>query len=145
MKWIRVGFEATLKTHLEDEFRSSMRENKVGCGADKVFKYSGQALGVRDKITWNQPTRTWSLNVEEPKHEVEQYCHDNNLTLKVPLAADEYEDFDTLRHKALLDACTAWNELDGSRRHRIKLPDAGVSGPKLKVAQCDESAESTEE
>ena len=44
MKWIRVGFEATLETHLEDEFKSSVPENKVGCGADKVFNYSGQAL-----------------------------------------------------------------------------------------------------
>ena len=87
----------------------------------------------------------WSLNVEEAKHEVEQYCNDNNLILRVPLSAVEYEEFATLQHNALLDACTAWNELDGSRRHRIKLPDAGANGPKLRIAQCDESAESTEE
>ena len=40
--------------------------------------------------------------------------------------------------KALLDACVAWNHLDGSGKYRIKLPDAD-SGLAIQLAhvQCD--------
>ena len=53
-KWIREGFLSLVVQHLEEDHRKTeaMSQPLIACGEDRVFRYSGGALGVRDKICW---------------------------------------------------------------------------------------------
>ena len=70
--------------------------------------------------------------MSKPKHDIADFCLTNPLHLKVSYAivCDEYRN---ARAKALIDTCVAWNGIDGSLKHRIRLPAAG-SGPSIQLA-----------
>jgi len=123
---------------------STASSQLIACGEENVFNYTGQGVGVRDKIFWIPSKRMWALSVKKEKEPIEKYLKDNNLCLKVKASA-EGEEYVKLRHQALLDACVAWNELDNSARYRIKLPEATESCPSLQLAKKDESDVSAEE
>ena len=66
------------------------------------------------------------LKLRKPKHDFVTFCHENSLTLKVSWGLVG-EAFKKAGEKALLHACVAWNGIDGSQKHRIKLPAADTS------------------
>ena len=145
LTWLRAGFQQALVTHFKAEFEAMTASSQlIACGEGNVFNYTGQGVGVRDKIFWIPSKRMWALSVKKEKEPIEKYLKDNNLCLKVKASA-EGEEYVKLRHQALLDACVAWNELDNSARYRIKLPEATESCPSLQLAKKDESDASAEE
>ena len=119
LKWIRKGFQQALDDHFKAELSAgkAMSQPLIACSEEKVFHYSGNALGVRDKICWVPETHGWGLNL---KKETET-SRRKSLCLSVnPTVTGA--DFTTARDKALLNACDVWNALDKSGRFRIKLP-----------------------
>ena len=48
-KWIREGFHSLVLKHLEEDQKTmqAMSQPLIACGEDRVFHYSGRALGVR--------------------------------------------------------------------------------------------------
>ena len=66
--------------------------------------------------------------MQKPQHDIADYCFKNALHLQVSYGIVG-EEFKKARGKALLDACVAWNSIDGSGKHRIKLPAADSSTP----------------
>ena len=48
------------------------------------------------------------------------------------------EEFRLARQKALIDACVAWNAIDGSKKHRICLPAAGTGRTAVQVAKVQQ-------
>ena len=81
---------------------------------------------------WTPESSSWSPKLQKQKHNVADFCLKNSLHLNVSygLVGEEYRN---ARGKALLDACVAWNAIDGSPKHRIRLPAAG-SGPSIQLA-----------
>jgi len=140
--WMRKGLQQALDAHLNAESGVSSADSQlICCGEDKVFKSllaSSEKLGVRDKIRWHSTKRTWVLSVRQNTEAVDVYIKENNLVLKVNMAAVG-EDFDKQRQQALHDACVAWNELDNSARYRIKLPETTEMCPTLKLPYKDDS------
>ena len=130
-KWIREGFHSVVVQHPEEDQKTmqAMSQPMIACGEDRVFHYSGGAFGVRDKIVWEPDTSSWILKVSKPKHDIADFCLPNSLHLKATYAivGDGYKN---ARGKSLVDACVAWNAIDGSQKHRIRLPAAG-SGPSI--------------
>ena len=115
----------------------AMSQPLIACGEEKVFHYSGKALGVRDKIFWSPESSSWTLKLGKAKQNVSDFCRERSLRLDVShgLAGEEFK---KARGKALLDACLAWNHLDGTGKFRIKLPDV-ESCPAIQLShgQCD--------
>ena len=139
LTWIRKGFEQALDAHFKSEFDAVAAHSQlIACGEDNVFNYTGQKLGVRDKIFWVGSKRTWVLSVRKNTEPVDQYLKENNMVLKVNSSAAG-EDFAKQRQQALYDACVAWNELDKSSRYRIKLPEATEMCPTLTLPNKDDS------
>jgi hypothetical protein len=67
---------------------------------------------VRDKVFWNPSLHTWEVNAKKPKGELSKV----GLVVDKHLGADEYEQ---AKVDAYSRAITAWNDLDGSTRHRL--------------------------
>ena len=94
-KWIHEGFHSFVLKHVEEELKTmkAMSQPLIACGEEKVFRYSGSALGVRDKILWAPETCSWNLKLQKPKHNVPDFCLKNPLHLKVSygLVGEEYK------------------------------------------------------
>ena len=77
-------------------------------------------FGVRDTIYWRPERLAWAPKIENPKDDLTAYCFKSGLRLQVShgLVGDEFR---RAREQALLDACVAWNCLDGSGKHRTRL------------------------
>ena len=133
-KWIFKGFQPFVLKHFEEELKAikAIFQPLIERGAEKVFRYSGSALGVRDKIFWSPERMAWTPKLQKPKEELTAYCRKSGLRLQVShgLVGDECR---RAREQALLDACVAWNCLDGSGKHRIRLP-AVDSGTPIQLA-----------
>ena len=138
-KWIREGFHSLVLKPFEEELKTmkAMSLPLIACGEEKLFHHSGRALGVRDKMFWTPEGSSWSLKLQKQKHNVADFCLNNSLHLNVSYGPAG-EEFKKARGKALLDACVAWNHLDGSGKYWIKLLDAD-SSPSIQLAlvQCD--------
>ena len=130
--------------HLGEDRKNTeaMTQPLIACGEDRVFHYSGGALGVRDKICWEPDNSPWFLKVSKPKHCAQDYCVTNSLHLKVSysIVGDEFR---LAREKALIDACVAWNAIDGSKKHRISLLAAGTGPIAIQVAKVQQDIDGT--
>ena len=138
-KWIREGFHSLVVQQLEEDRKNkeAMSQPLIACGQERVFRYSGGALGVRDKIFWEPENSSWFLKVSKPKHSTKDYCVTNSLHLKVSYAIVG-EEFRLTREKTLIDACVAWNAIDGSKKHRISLPAAGTGPTAIQAAKVQQ-------
>ena len=83
------------------------------------------------------------INVEQKDAtcDVRAFCREAGLYLNVSPELKGKE-FDSARNRALLHACRAWNMLDKSGKHRIKLP-AGTDGLKIQM-ECHPDSDSDE-
>ena len=81
--WIRKGFQQALEAHFKSEFEAMTSSSQlVACGEENVFNYTGQGVGVRDKIFWIPSKRTWALSVKKETEPIDKYLKDNNLVLR---------------------------------------------------------------
>ena len=128
-----------LEKHFQVEIAAikAMSRPLIACGEEKVFHYSGKALGVRDKILWVPESISWTLKVGKETQKQSELCRKQPMCLDVSPGLIG-EEFKKARDKALLDACLAWNQLDGTAKFRIKLPDVEeCSAIHLAKDQCD--------
>ena len=119
-KWVREGLQKMLEKHFDEEVakQSAISQPFIACGEEKVFHYSGVALGVRDKIVWKPEERCWSLKMGKEKEDLTDFCCHTSLRLSVDSGiAGDY--FRKARGKALLDTCFAWNHIDGAPKLRM--------------------------
>ena len=70
----------------------------------------------------------------KPKHTEKEYCDKNNLNLRVSQTVAG-KDFKQAMEVALMDACVAWNEIDGSKKHRISLFASGIGPNAIELAK----------
>ena len=115
-----------------------MREN--GSARKEGYKPTSDCVWSRTSVSlqwrstwctrqdfWEPENCSWFLKVSKPKHITKDYCSTNSLNLQVSFVAVG-EEFRLAREAALMDACVAWNAIDGSKKHRISLPASGT-GP----------------
>ena len=135
-KWIREGFQSMVVLQLAEDRKAeeAISQPLIACGRERVFNYSGEALGVRDKIFWDPEDKAWYLKVSKPKHPEKEYCEKNNLNLRVSQTVAG-KDFKQAMEVALMDACVAWNEIGGSKKHRISLPASGTGPNAIELAK----------
>ena len=129
--------------HFQAEFSAltALSQPFIACGEEKVFHYSGNALGVRDKICWVPDKRAWALKLKKQVESTADFCRQRSLCLSVneTVTGDE---FTKARDKALIDACIVWNALDKSARYRIKLPAATESCHNYQLAKGENADDS---
>ena len=77
---------------------------------------------IRGKVTWHQPTRSWKLNMKDPKQDLRHYLQENGLTLTVGVGLRKSSAAEA-RYATYITACKVWNALDSSKKYRIKLRD----------------------
>ena len=67
LKWIREGLQKALGLHFHAEYGvlKALSQPFIACGEEKVFHYSGNAPGVRDKIYWVPEKRVWNLKLKK--------------------------------------------------------------------------------
>ena len=125
-----------LEQHFDEE-QAALQEKSmplIACGEEKVFRYSGKALGVREKIFWVPESRSWTLKIGKEKKNLKDFCRERKLRLSVPPGLTGAE-FKAARDKALIDACLAWNSCDGTGKYRIMFPDV-TNTFAIKVDAC---------
>ena len=69
----------------------------------------------------------------KPLESTNSHCRRHGLSVSIDTEVVGAE-FEKARGKALLDVCIAWNALDTSKRHRIKLPETSELCPDFKLS-----------
>ena len=117
-----VGFkEKVPRSNLPKRIRTRVNQSESKSSSRKLFSFKGNN-GVKNKIKWWGPSRSWLLTFKNnDPNSLKDYLERNKMTLRVPdgLTKDAFE---KARHEAFLNAVKAWNDLDESRRPRIKVP-----------------------
>ena len=136
--------EWLLKSFIPACERASQLETK-DCGSQPkvggAFSFVAGLMchGVRGKISWEVTDRVWKLHVKKPSANYRLGVDLKGLSLGVNpvLGAGEYAES---KSDAFYRAVVAWNEWDGSTRHRIKLTELGKESDwKLTAANEDGS------
>ena len=83
--------------------------------------------GIREKISWDFKARTWTLLLKNPRQELDEYLRERKLTLTVD-GKLEREVFLKAKEICFFNAVQAWNDLDQSKKLRIKLPGKLAAG-----------------
>ena len=94
---------------------------------DAPFQTSALELpNIRGKLTWCCSVHAWKLEILRPRRPWKQHVDISGETLFVnsTLTAQEYR---AAKLDAYIRAVRTWNELDGSKRHRIPSPTCGSS------------------
>ena len=102
--------------------------------------------GIREKINWDFKARTWTLLLKNPPQELGEYLRERKLTLTVD-GSLERQLFLEAKELCFFNAVKAWNDLDRSKKLRIKLPGklaAGTISIEEQEGVQQESCESTD-
>ena len=121
--WIRDVFDRAVQQHLAVEMSNAVTAAEYArCGENKIDQYTGLANGVKDKIVWKPDLLRWVLKYKGNEGiNISDYCREHNLNIRVDSSLKK-DEFKQERNKCLYNACIAWNQLDTSKAHRIKLP-----------------------
>ena len=120
--WIQTGLRKNVTEFMESRTKAishteSTDEVPEGC------HHLNYRNSIRDKVQWNPHRLAWTLNFEGVSGADQEYCRENGLGMNVDKTLGGHE-FQVARQKAFEVACRVWNEVDGSKRRRIK----GVGG-----------------
>ena len=130
--------------------RASSQLSLVTCRDDKIGHYTGVTQGVRDKIVWDPEHSKWLIKAKKSNiPSFRTFLSEHNFTVDVPRNATG-DNWVRLRNAALIDACRAWNMLDKSTSHRIKINDTIETCPHIKVqstpgGETDESGDESDD
>ena len=79
---------------------------------------------IKGVIWWCPKSFCWNVWIQRPKKKsAANYSADKPMVNK-SLIGDEFHEE---KHRLFIEAATAWNELDGSKRPRITLPNVAPS------------------
>ena len=131
IKWIRTGLQQALEHDFSVDPQAMSQQLIASC-EDKVFHYTGNRPGVRDKNFWDPDKCPWGLTLKRPHDNIEKVCMAQSPCLKVKttLSGDEFR---AAREKAFIHACQAWNALDSSSKQRITLPEPTTKFPVIRL------------
>ena len=83
---------------------------------------TSQTPNQRDKIWWVPEESAWTISISKKKEGIAPVP--DTFTVKVSLGGSAY---DTEKLRVYINAAKVWNEVDGSKRHRILIPLLSVS------------------
>ena len=143
--WIRHEFDRVVQQHLTVEMSNAVTAGEYArCGEDKIDSYTGLAIGVRDKIVWKPELLRWVLKSKGNEDiNILQHCREHNLNICVDESLNR-DEFKQERNRCLYNACIAWNQLDKSKAHRIKLPAVGETCTSISVVPPDSDLDTSD-
>ena len=143
--WIRDVFDRAVQQHLTVEMNNAVTAGEYARrGENKIDQYTGQVNGVRNKIVWKPDSSRWVLKYKGNEGiNIFDYCREHNLNICVDSSLNR-DEFKQERNRCLYNACIAWNRLDKSKAHRIKLPAVEETCTSISVVPPDSDLDTSD-